>query len=247
MAVNTAKGRVYRRSGKRWAAVAGTIIGAQGIQGPQGPQGLQGPQGPRGLQGLQGPPGLAVVIRGILNDIDDLPNPNTVSRDSAYILEISGIKYTYIIVDSIDPETQVTTLTWKSAGIFGAGSLVVNDYDEPIPTLNIDDYCHKPALSTGDNISIAAYDSSGRQVVLNATNKAIPGAGELPITDAAGNIRSGIPNDYNDVVVLGYLDDNQFIKKPDDSPKNYPSDQRNRIPVYIPNGDSWGVDYKPIS
>lgn len=204
IALNTYTGNIFKRNDNGSWISMGSIMGPQGIQGPRGYQGIQGPQGERGPKGDTGAPGSAVIIKGILTDIDELPNPNTVERDSAYIVEISDTKYIYIIVENIDPETQVSTLTWTSAGIFGAGSLVVDQYDEPIPIVNIDDYCQKPASSLGDNIALVAYDSAGRQVTLNAF-KGVARAGEVPIITDRGTVKSGAPKEFNDVVILGYI------------------------------------------
>lgn len=247
VALNSDTGNIFKRNDNGSWTNMGSIMGPQGIQGPRGYQGLQGPQGERGLRGETGAPGSAVVIKGILTDIDELPNPSTVERDSAYIVEISGTKYIYIIVENVDTETQVITLSWTSAGIFGAGSLVVNNYNEPIPIVNIDDYCQKPTRSAGENISLVAYDSSGRQITLESSLG--PRAGEIPLTSAHGTVRSGIPTDFNDTVILGYLNERNYAKQPDSSPSSFPVGKRTKIPTYVgdANTQEWTPSYITVA
>lgn len=65
--------------------------GPTGATGPAGPQGIQGPQG---LQGPKGDPGDPFQIAAKLTSTAQLPNPETVSRNTAYL-----------VPDSVEPST----------------------------------------------------------------------------------------------------------------------------------------------
>lgn len=59
--------------------------GAQGEVGPKGDTGDTGPQGPQGVQGPQGRPG-AFVVKAILDNATELPDPMLVDRTAAYLI-----------------------------------------------------------------------------------------------------------------------------------------------------------------
>lgn len=71
--------------------------GFDGVQGPRGQQGPQGIQGPPGPQGPQGETGQIFDILGELTSTDQLPDPTTVPRNSAYLVLINTVKHLYII------------------------------------------------------------------------------------------------------------------------------------------------------
>ena len=60
--------------------------GAAGPAGPQGPSGPQGIQGQRGPQGPKGDPGDPFEIAAKLTSTTQLPDPETVSRNTAYLI-----------------------------------------------------------------------------------------------------------------------------------------------------------------
>ena len=109
--LNTTDGSVFNFS------VLGVWERYGSIRGPQGPQGIQGPMGPQGIQGPQGPVGAPFTIAGILTSIEQLPDPNTVNRSTAYLVTIEGINYLYVIMGDSD-------LEWQNTGSFGGGSSV---------------------------------------------------------------------------------------------------------------------------
>lgn len=108
-------GDVYKYNGSAWVLEFS-------LRGPQGPIGLQGIQGPQGKEGAQGPQGErgqaagAVVIKGVLDNISQLPNPDIVDRNSAYLIDGE----IFIIVDSIG------TLMWSNQGPFMQADQAVN-------------------------------------------------------------------------------------------------------------------------
>ena len=96
----------------------GNITGPQGPIGPQGNTGPQGPQGIQGPEGPQGPAGRTVSIKGEAVNVDDLPDPETVDRDSAYLVPNGAVKDLYIIAETLNG------LIWYNAGPFNAGTIV---------------------------------------------------------------------------------------------------------------------------
>ena len=81
--LNIMNGNLYNFD-NRWI-LKGSLKGPQGIQGPrgiEGPQGLTGPQGPQGPQGLSSP---FYRVVGTLNDVSELPAPET-AGDDAYLV-----------------------------------------------------------------------------------------------------------------------------------------------------------------
>ena len=71
----------------------GYVKGNTGTQGPRGLQGIQGIQGEQGVQGLTGPqgprgyPGFALNIIALLEDVAELPDPDTGDRHDAYVVQ----------------------------------------------------------------------------------------------------------------------------------------------------------------
>lgn len=109
------------------------VQGPQGVAGPRGPQGIQGnqgPQGPRGEQGEIGPQGPQgekgdvggfINIAGHLNNISQLPDPQTLSdRTKAYLI---GSSYNLYIQVGED------TVTWTDVGPLNVATLVTVDGD----------------------------------------------------------------------------------------------------------------------
>lgn len=116
MWLNTNTGIVSQYSNGTWIQKA-NIQGPQGIKGNTGPEGPQGPRGPQGIQGEAGVPGNAIQYVGILSDISQLPDPTTVPRNSAYVIQETDGNYTYFI-------TGTTDLIWNRVP-FENGSLVM--------------------------------------------------------------------------------------------------------------------------
>lgn len=106
--INTSNGNVYNWTGDKWS-LSGNIRGPQGIQGPQGivgPQGIQGVQGPKGDKGETGD---AFTIIGTLPNINQLPDPTTVARNTAYLIGTAQPYMLYVIVGT-------DALTWQNVG-----------------------------------------------------------------------------------------------------------------------------------
>ena len=97
-------GNIYRFNGNEWQLFT-NIRGPQGLVGPIGPRGPKGigEKGEKGETGLSAP---AVVIRGILTNITQLPSPELVDRNRAYI--ING--HIYVL-------TGESVLSWTDAGL----------------------------------------------------------------------------------------------------------------------------------
>lgn len=114
---NEYNGMIYVCEGGNQWTIQASIKGPQGIQGPQGPQGPQG-ESIIGPQGPAGPAGQFITIKGELTNVDQLPDPETVGRESAYLIPIADVNHVFVIVG--DEE-----LTWVDAGSFGQGGTQV--------------------------------------------------------------------------------------------------------------------------
>ena len=108
----------------------GNIKGGQGPQGPQGRQGVQGIPGEPGPQGANGTPGDAVRIVGVLSSASMLPEPASIARDTAYVVEDGTGQWLYFIV-GIEPD-----LSWDKVA-FENGTTVLVD-DNPVQTFSAD-------------------------------------------------------------------------------------------------------------
>ena len=120
---------VYIYEGQAFRLI-GNIKGVQGPQGPQGPRGVQGIPGEPGPQGANGVPGDAVKIIGILSSASMLPEPASVGRDSAYVVEDGTGQWLYFIT-GIEPD-----LMWDRVA-FENGTTVLVD-DNPVQTFSAD-------------------------------------------------------------------------------------------------------------
>ena len=106
--LNINSGAVYNFNGTIWENI-GSIRGPAGPTGPQGATGPAGPQGPAGPTGPQGPAGEEFFIAGTLTDTSQLPDPGSVSRATAYLVEINGYNHLFVIEGE-------NTLQWVDAG-----------------------------------------------------------------------------------------------------------------------------------
>lgn len=88
------------------------VAGADGAPGVKGDRGPQGIQGPKGDTGPQGPAGITFEVLGTLTSTDQLPSPDTVQRNAAYIIPIDGVNHLYIIQGT-------TSLQWVDFGPSG--------------------------------------------------------------------------------------------------------------------------------
>lgn len=113
----------------------------QGAQGPQGKQGLQGPIGPTGRQGPKGPqgdPAQNVIIKGVVTSVDQIPDPYSVSRDSAFLLETyengdyDNPKYNMFII------TGDAILAWYDAGRFNEVGSIITVNNEIVTQFDAD-------------------------------------------------------------------------------------------------------------
>lgn len=98
----------------------GNIRGPQGIQGPIGPQGVQGPIGPQGPKGDTGDVGGFINIFGILNNVNQLPTPESLANLSVAYLVGTAEPYTLWIQIGETSETAI----WTDVGPFNAATLV---------------------------------------------------------------------------------------------------------------------------
>lgn len=121
--LNTANGNIYTiketSNGKAWV-INGTIRGPRGIsvEGPQGPKGDIGPQGEQGPQGV----GAAIVqLVGIITNVEQLPDPETILTNNAYLQDVDGSWHLWVIVG------QPGSYQWVDTGNMTVGSLITDN------------------------------------------------------------------------------------------------------------------------
>lgn len=142
----------------------GNIIGPQGPQGIQGERGARGAVGPVGPQGPAGPAGPVVDIIGELANIDQLPDPDSVARNAAYLIPVSGVKHVYIIIEN----EGTGELSWYDGGIFSGGTIVkVNG--SPVNEFNADTKLNTGASMEYLNDTLTVYQMSGGSRTVNRT------------------------------------------------------------------------------
>ena len=177
--LNTTTGMVFEFSGTNWVPI-GSIIGPRGFQGPQGEPGEQGERGVQGNQGPVGPTGMAVQIIAVVASTGGLPDPDSVARNAAYIVDDGVNKDMYIIVEDENQD-----LTWYNAGAFtgtpgtAAGFGSVSAFVQNIPA--------------GSAPSVAVVSSGTNQAKNFYFDFRLPVGGELE------NINQTVPS-----IVKGY-------------------------------------------
>lgn len=137
-------------SGSKIWMLQRNIIGPQGIQGIIGPQGLQGVPGPKGETGARGPAGPLVNIIGTLGNIDQLPDPETLQRQSGYIIPIDGVYHVFIIIG------ETNSLQWFDAGLFGAGTIITEN-GNVLTEWDATNVLKYPLASEGSPIALPGY------------------------------------------------------------------------------------------
>ena len=178
MYFDTTTANIYQKQEGQWILVA-NIKGNTGAQGPQGPKGDKGDQGEQGIQGANGVPGDAVNIVGILTSSSMLPDPDTVARDSAYVVQDETGQWLYFI-------TGTDTLIWDKVPFENGTTVLVGG--NPVQTFDADSKVDKitstaqylrvyanyagtekrpivattPALAVDESDRIASYGPTGR-------------------------------------------------------------------------------------
>lgn len=108
MCLNVNNGDVYTYE-DGWVK-KGNIKGPQGIQGPKGNDSIvPGPQGPKGPKGDPGG-NTTWYLLGELTSTSQLPDPTTVRRDAAYLVNVGETNHLYAIMGT-------DTLTWVDVGV----------------------------------------------------------------------------------------------------------------------------------
>lgn len=204
-ALRTTDGNVYQAStapdGTRSWVYVGNIQGPRGIQGIQGPIGPQGIQGIQGPAGPQGPVGKSITIIGEVNSVNELPDPNTVGRESGYLVTVDGTKHLYLI-------TGTTELVWTDAGSFGGGSTITVN-GAIVNQFNADTKVDKVSTTTTNNQAYVKL-ANGNQTMWNMENG--PVASTICVRDGNGRLRVVDPLNSGDCATKGYVDTN-FVAK----------------------------------
>lgn len=180
----------------------GNIRGPQGPKGDTGPAGPTGPRGNTGPQGPAGPSGPIVDILGTLANVDQLPDPTTVSRSAAYLVADGELYDVYLITG---PDTN---LSWTNAGKFATGSVVEED-GAPVSVANLDNYVKNPT-SGFSGVYYWNHTSKQTNIILRDMQKQgtnypfkIYGS-QVPFRDQYAHI--AVPNSLNiDISTTGSL------------------------------------------
>lgn len=133
--LNTTNGSVFSYSSSGWTRI-GNIRGPQGIQGIQGNQGIQGSIGPVGPQGERGDVGGIVNIRGLVDNVNQLPTPTSLQNLSIAYL-VGDNKELYIQIG----ETSETAI-WNNMGILNVATYVTVN-GQYVNTLEMNQYQNK--------------------------------------------------------------------------------------------------------
>ena len=133
--LNTTDGSVFSYSNVGWTRI-GNIRGPQGVQGVQGIQGVQGNIGAQGPKGERGDVGGIVNIRGLVDNVNQLPTPTSLQNLSiAYLVGTN--KELYIQIGET-PETA----TWNNMGILNVATYVTVD-GQYVNVLEMNQYQNK--------------------------------------------------------------------------------------------------------
>lgn len=133
--------------------------GPQGAPGPRGPAGAQGEAGPRGLQGPAGPVG-GLMIKGTLDNEQQLPDPTTMSVNDAYLIYDSNAAF-YNLYVLITPSDDNSTFYWQNTGRLGAGTTITVD-GSIVSTWNANTKLDK--VESGGSRRVYAISGSGTQI-----------------------------------------------------------------------------------
>jgi hypothetical protein len=122
------EGEIYKKVGINWVFNF-SLKGPQGPRGEKGETGNTGPEGPQGLQGLKGEKADVIVILDELDNIGQLPNPELIERNSAYIIE--GDLYVIVGLEG--------DLEWMNLGIITTANEASGiSYDNAFSELDAD-------------------------------------------------------------------------------------------------------------
>lgn len=172
----------------------GNILGPQGPQGEQGPVGPAGESGPIGPAGPSGPAGPIVDVMGTITSIDQLPDPTTVARQSAYLLQSGDTYNVYIIIGEEGNES------WFNAGLFAAGTIVTVD-GSPVQSFDANTKLNK---LTGRN-QIYINNNDGNPSYLSWSTS--PTGGTIPMRISSGDLAVPLtPGENNFAASKAYVD-----------------------------------------
>lgn len=138
--LDTANGNVYAVNetdqGKAWVKT-GSIRGPQGIQGERGEQGAKGEPGPQGEKGPQGEGAAIVQIIGTITNTSQLPDPESVLSNSAFLQNVDNSWHLWIIIG------QPGSYQWTDTGDMTIGTLVTKN-GKPVDVYDIQNVLNGP-------------------------------------------------------------------------------------------------------
>ena len=162
-AIDGTNGDIYQFVNDVWQ-LTGNIRGPQGIPGIQGQVGPQGPEGPQGPKGKTGDVGGFINIYGILDNVNQLPTPESLKNLSiAYLVGASAPYDLYIQAGSTP-----ATARWNNAGPFNAATLVFEN-GEAQNTWDADTKLNKVTITTA-TAQVYAKMANGGQMLISVDN-----------------------------------------------------------------------------
>lgn len=210
---DTTTSNIYQKQEGQWIMVA-NIKGNTGAQGPQGPKGEIGPQGPQGIQGENGVPGDAVNIVGILTSSSMLPDPDTVARDSAYVVEDGIGQWLYFITGL---GTAESPLIWDKVA-FENGTTVLVD-GNPVQTFDADSKISVPS-ATHELAVVPTFEVNSQKVLYRNIGQSVHSAKGNAIA-----LYIGEANTSGDTIPAGCLITNTPTKIAHAANKKYVDEQ----------------------
>lgn len=152
--LNGATGDVYQYVGTTWVLTGN-------IRGPRGPQGLastvpgpQGIPGEKGEKGEKGDTGTLINLVGELNNSAQLPDPESVEHNTAYLITqgTPPAKHIYVIVGV------GTEAMWVDAGTFGGTGTIITLDGTPraeLDVTNVLDGLPSYGINSGTGVAVA--------------------------------------------------------------------------------------------
>lgn len=221
MALDVTNGNVYSFMANQWV-YATNIKGPQGLRGVQGLRGEQGPQGIQGPKGDTGDTGGLVNIAGILDNMNQLPTPESLDNTSiAYLVGASDPRDLYIQVGT-DP----ATAQWQNIGPINTATLVfVNGEAQNIWDANtkVDKLPFSTSLArvyventSGQTIGYGIDDGNCSAYRL-AEYKPMSDGVNAPAAGNKGSLLAPDPQNPYQVATKNYVDSNYVAKATDTS------------------------------
>ena len=201
----TSDGYVYRNTKNKWIRTI-SIIGPTGEPGPRGEKGSS-IVGPRGPQGPAGSPAPIFQVEGVLSSVDQLPDPSSVPRNTAYLIYTGNYYEVYFVTKDSSGQIVWRTVPFSD----GISSIIEDNNGQTLARVNWDDKISYP--NGGDDayyvpvISKSGYWSTTGSILLKQPNEEAVQQGGLAFYSNNGHIVcDALPTEYNHLANKEYVD-----------------------------------------